>query len=120
MSSRGRPARVASVSAGLAIRPGRGGPPTRLALEVLAVVERIPRAKVASYGDVAELVGTAPRGVGAVMARYGHEVCWWRVVQASGRPTRSAPEQALAKLAAEGTPLVGDMVDLAQARWDGR
>lgn len=74
-----------------------------------------------SYGDIAEMIGSsAPRGVGAVMALHGHEVRWWRVVQASGHPTRSAPEEALAKLRAEQTPLRGDRVDMGLARWDGR
>jgi alkylated DNA nucleotide flippase Atl1 len=90
-------------------------------MQVLAVVEQIPRGRVMSYGDVAEFIGSkAPRSVGAVMAKHGHEVCWWRVVQSSGHPTRSAPDEALAKLRAERTPLKGDRVDLARARWDGR
>lgn len=110
-----------TASAGLGVRPGGGGPPSALAIQVLEVVERIPRGKVMSYGDIAEMIGSsAPRGVGAVMALHGHEVSWWRVVQASGQPTRSAPEEALAKLRAEKTPLRGDRVDMALARWDGR
>ena len=52
------------------------------------------------------------------MSRYGHEVAWWRIVQASGRPAAHV-EQALGLLRDEGCPLVGDRVDLDRARWEG-
>lgn len=56
----------------------------RLAEEVLRTVERIPAGSVVSYGDIAGLVGTGPRQVGAVMATDGSAVPWWRVVRADG------------------------------------
>ena len=75
------------MSAGLATRPIQGGRPTPYAAAVLAVVDRIPRGKVMSYGDVAEFVGSGSgRTVGAVMSRHGHEVPWHRVVQSTGGP----------------------------------
>ncbi len=77
--------RAASVSAGLATRPFQGGRPTPYAVAVLELVDRIPRGKVMSYGDVAEYVGSGSgRTVGAVMSRHGHEVPWHRVVQSTG------------------------------------
>ncbi|QLQ15109.1 MAG: MGMT family protein [Micropruina sp.] len=56
---------------------------------VLLATECIPPGRVASYGDLARLVGTGPRQVGAILARFGSSVPWWRVTNASGssRPT---------------------------------
>lgn len=118
--ARTRTPRPASASAGLAVRPGSGAPPTAYAREVLDVADRIPAGKVLTYGDVAELHGRGSgRTVGAVMADHGREVPWHRVVQASGRPAEPYVQQALALLAAEGCPLHGERVVMAQARWDG-
>jgi methylated-DNA-protein-cysteine methyltransferase related protein len=115
------PQRAASISAGLATRPIQGGPPTPYAAEVLAVVDRIPRGQVMSYGDVAEFVGRGSgRSVGAVMSRHGHEVPWHRVVQSSGGPNPASPVEALRLLRAEKTPMRGDKVNMRLARWDGR
>ncbi|MGC5586081.1 MGMT family protein [Ornithinimicrobium sp. W1679] len=52
---------------------------------VLRAVEAVPPGRVVSYGDLASLVGTGPRHVGAVMARWGSGVPWWRVTDRSGR-----------------------------------
>lgn len=51
---------------------------------VLRAVEQIPRGRVASYGDVAALVGIGPRQVGTVLRLYGSAVPWWRVVSRDG------------------------------------
>lgn len=84
---------------------------------MLEVVAKIPRGKVMTYGDVAEYLGAgSARTVGMVMAKHGHEVCWHRVLRASGEPFHGG----LALLAAEGVPLRGERVVLSQARWDGR
>ena len=108
------------MSAGLATRPGTGGPPAPYAARVLAVIGRIPRGKVMSYGDVAEFLGSGSgRAVGAVMSRHGHEVPWQRVVLSTGDPAPSAPTEALRLLRAEGVPMRGDRVDMRAARWDG-
>ena len=94
---------------------------TPFALAVLGVVARIPPGKVMTYGDVAEYLGQgSPRTVGMVMAQHGHEVAWQRVVQASGRPAEPLVDEALALLRAEGCPVRGERVVMAEARWDGR
>jgi len=94
---------------------------TPFALAVLGVVARIPPGKVMTYGDVAEYLGQgSPRTVGMVMAQYGHEVAWQRVVQASGRPAEPLLERALRLLREEGCPVRDERVVLAEARWDGR
>lgn len=111
---------VASASAGLSVRPGGDTPATPYARTVLDVVDRIPKGRVMTYGDVAEYLGTGTgRTVGTVMSKHGHEVPWWRVVQASGRPAEPHLEDALARLRREGCPVRGDRVVMAQARWDG-
>lgn len=73
-----------------------------------------------TYGDVAEFLGSgSARTVGMVMAKYGHEVAWQRVVQASGRPAEPLVAKALTILRREGCPVRGERVVLAEARWDG-
>ena len=90
---------------------------TPYAVSVLEVVQRIPRGKVMTYGDVAEYRGTgSARTVGMVMAAHGSEVRWHRVLRATGE----AYGDGLALLVAEGVPVRGDRVDLERARWDGR
>jgi len=94
---------------------------TGYARSVLDVVALIPPGRVMTYGDVAEYLGTgSARTVGTVMSRYGGEVPWQRVVPASGVPVERIRERALLLLRAEGCPLRGDRVVLAEARWDGR
>ena len=108
--------RTPSASAGLSVRPGGEVGPTAFARAVLDVVARIPRGKVMTYGDVAEYLGAgSPRTVGMVMAKHGHEVPWQRVLHASGVPH----DGALPLLAAEGVPVRGEKVVLAECRWDG-
>jgi len=90
---------------------------------VLAVVGRIPPGQVMTYGDVAEYLGeSSARAVGRVMAGYGADVPWHRVVLATGAPAPGHEPAALALLRAERAPLTpdGSRVDLARARWQGR
>jgi len=75
---------------------------------------------VLSYGDVAELIGAhSPRGVGAVLSRWGDEVPWHRVVMADGRLPPGHERAARPRLQAEGVPFTGERVDMSLARWDG-
>lgn len=89
---------------------------------VLTLVERIPPARVMSYGAIAEFLRDAsgrgsPRQVGTIMARYGGPVPWHRVVAANGRVVPGHEREALRRLRAEGTPLRGDAVDMRLAPW---
>ncbi len=77
---------------------------------VLELVDRIPVSRALGYGEVAAIarslgVGGGPRQVGAVLARYGASVPWWRVIRADGRPPRGHEVAALGHYDAEGTPL---------------
>jgi alkylated DNA nucleotide flippase Atl1 len=101
------------------------GVPSDFADDVLELVEQIPEGMVMTYGDVAEMLGRGgARGVGNVMARYGSDVPWWRVLRAGGHFPQGLEDEALAHYREEGTPLVrgqldGRRVDLARARWGG-
>ncbi|MFK4728587.1 MGMT family protein [Agromyces mediolanus] len=91
---------------------------------VLAVVADIPAGCVATYGDVAALLGTrGARAVGRVMALSGGTVPWWRVIRAGGHPPSGHGAEARAHYEREGTPLLaadtddGYRIDLAACRW---
>ena len=84
---------------------------------VLSVVERIPPGRVATYGDIAEIVGRGgPRQVGQVMALQGGGVPWWRVVRADGRPARNHEKPGLRLLKADKTPMKRAGGDMERAR----
>jgi alkylated DNA nucleotide flippase Atl1 len=98
------------------------GPSEDFVARVLEVVESIPAGRVMAYGDVAAAIGSrAARGVGQVMAYYGSDVPWWRVVRASGHPVIDHEAQALEYFRAESTPLKWSAsgvfrVDMTRAR----
>lgn len=57
----------------------------QLTEQVRLAVRAVPPGQVATYGDVAELVGCGPRKVGHIMATDASDTPWWRIVNASGR-----------------------------------
>ena len=88
------------------MRAWTGGPSEDFVSRVLEVVASIPAGRVMAYGDVAAAIGSrAARAVGQVMAHYGSDVPWWRVVRASGHPAINHEARALEYYQAEGTPL---------------
>jgi alkylated DNA nucleotide flippase Atl1 len=101
------------------------GLPSEFADDVLDVVDQIPEGMVMTYGDIAEYLGRGgPRGVGNVMARFGSDVPWWRVLRAGGWFPTGKEDEALQHYREEGTPLLGGAVpgrrvDLSTARWPG-
>jgi methylated-DNA-protein-cysteine methyltransferase-like protein len=91
------------------------------------VVRRIPRGRVATYGQVAELAGLPgqARQVGYAMAALDDDrVPWHRVVNARGAISLpAAGHSALiqrARLEAEGVVFAGDRVSLDRFRWRPR
>lgn len=85
---------------------------------VFAVGALIPRGKVLSYGDIAELLGSGgPRQVGAAMAGSADHVCWWRVIRANGTLRDDLQARALVQWEAEDTVVRNGKVLMAQARW---
>lgn len=90
-----------------------------LADAVLQLAEQVPPGRVTTYGAIADVVGTGPRQVGAVMSRYGSAVPWWRVVRADGSLPAELAAEAAAHHLAEGTPTrQSHRVDLAAAFWE--
>jgi alkylated DNA nucleotide flippase Atl1 len=89
---------------------------------VMEIVRAIPPGRVMTYGDVAATLGTGgARAVGTVMARYGADVPWWRVIRAGGLAPRGHEERARSHYLTEGTPLKGPSdayrIDLTKARF---
>ncbi len=91
---------------------------------VLDLAEDVPPGRATTYGRLAcELQRRTgrggPRQVGAVMAREGAAVAWWRVVRADGSLPAALAQRAAEHYAAESTPLLpGGAVDLAAALWE--
>ncbi|HEX7926277.1 MAG TPA: MGMT family protein, partial [bacterium] len=104
--------------------------PASFRRRVLAVIARIPKGKVATYGQIAALAGYPrnARRVGQVLGRsVGDTVPWQRVVNAAGRVSQRAPrpERAIGareweqerRLTAEGIQFKGGKLSLAKYRW---
>jgi methylated-DNA-protein-cysteine methyltransferase-like protein len=89
---------------------------------LLAVVRKIPRGRVCSYGGVAELAGypgASRQVVWALRSGTAKNLPWHRVVGAGGRillPGESGLEQRF-RLQAEGVEFRGNRVDLSQHEW---
>jgi methylated-DNA-protein-cysteine methyltransferase-like protein len=90
---------------------------------VWTLVRRIPRGRVATYGQLAALLGR-PRGarlVGWAMRDCPGDVPWHRVVNASGGISRRARMESMLTqrmlLIREGIPLRGGRVSLRRYRW---
>lgn len=110
-------------------RPVTSDGPRRAASDgeeaILAVVKRIPRGKVTTYGAVAARAGLPRRArlVGRVLARLssGSRVPWHRVVAAGGRiafPDGSpARGEQLRRLGREGVDAIGGRIDLRRHGW---
>lgn len=94
----------------------------RLIYEILSVVEEIPKGRVATYGQIARLIGRDrnSRLVGTVLSRadaYGQYPCH-RVVNHAGRLVPGWQRQAVL-LEQEGIELKDPMhVDLKRYQWD--
>lgn len=93
---------------------------------ILAVVDSIPRGRVATYGDVAREAGLPRRArlVGRVLSRLpsGSGLAWHRVVNAAGRlsPRAGGTLEQRRRLEREGIAVTpSGRLDLARLRWSG-
>jgi alkylated DNA nucleotide flippase Atl1 len=77
---------------------------------IVARIEAIPEGFVRTYGDIDR---RAPRLVGRVLAT-SHGLPWHRVVRADGSLAQGTRQREL--LLREGVPMLGDRVDLREAR----
>ena len=93
-----------------------------LIYEILSVVEEIPKGRVASYGQIARLIGRDrnARLVGRVLSMaefYGDYPCY-RVVNHAGRLAPHFPEQR-ERLIMEGVTFrENGCVDMKKYQWD--
>ena len=94
-----------------------------LIYEILSVVAEIPEGKVATYGQIARVIGRDKnaRLIGKVLGmaeKYGEYPCH-RVVNHAGRLVPGWPDQGVL-LQQEGVELKDSRhVDLKQYQWDG-
>jgi len=92
---------------------------------VHAWVAKIPRGKVATYGQLSELIDgrLSPVGVGWALRAGGAELPWHRVVNASGglSTETETPGRQRALLVAEGVRFGPDgKIDLLRHQWRPR
>lgn len=99
-----------------------------LSTRILAAVKRIPRGKVCTYGNVAELAGLPRRArlVGTVLRQTPatRDLPWYRVINASGRISFPVGSDSYArqrrKLEAERVVFVGGKINLRRYGWPAR
>ena len=92
-----------------------------LIYEILSAVEEIPKGYVASYGQIAKLIGRDKnaRLVGKVLSMaefYGKYPCHRVVNHAGGLAPHFYEQKNL--LLEEGVSFIGDRVDMKKCRWD--
>ena len=103
--------------------------PPKFARAVYALVRRVPRGRVVTYGQVAAILGhlRAARAVGTALSNLPPAlvrlVPWQRVINAAGgisfRGDAYRPDHQRELLELEGVPMRGGRVDLARYRWSG-
>ena len=97
----------------------------RLYSRIYTIVRQIPRGKVATYGQIAGIVGDCTaRMVGYAMAACPDDVPWQRVINAQGKVSPRADswgtEVQRLRLEEEGIVFDADYkVNLAEVRWPG-
>ncbi|MEW6086210.1 MAG: MGMT family protein [Chloroflexota bacterium] len=100
--------------------------------QVWNLVRQIPRGKVASYGQIAQMLpipngldfesykAFGPRWVGGAMAACPDDVPWQRVINSQGKISdRPGAERQRLLLEEEGVVFVKDKVDLKKYGWRG-
>ncbi|MFQ5829906.1 MAG: MGMT family protein [Candidatus Methylomirabilia bacterium] len=92
---------------------------------VYRLVSRIPPGRVATYGQLAALLGypRAARAVGAALKRCPHHLPWHRVLNHRGGISLRANVSGMVTqrilLEGEGIALSRGRVDIGQHRWTG-
>lgn len=98
------------------------------AARIIAAIKKIPRGKVCTYGNVADVAGLPRRArlVGTVLRQTpaSRGLPWFRVINASGRISFPLGSDAYARqrkhLEDEGIDFVGGRVDLDRYGWPPR
>ena len=88
---------------------------------LMTVLAQIPQGKVASYGQIAALVGAPAhaRMVGRMLSRLpqGSGIPWHRVTNAQGVLTCPGRDEAQRRLLNEGVEVVNYRVSLSRYKW---
>jgi methylated-DNA-protein-cysteine methyltransferase-like protein len=87
---------------------------------VIGVIVALGEGEVVSYGDIAHDAGYPgrARAVGALLAREGGDLPWWRVVRGDGRLVAPSAGAQAAALRAEGvTVRAGRVVTAPRGRF---
>jgi methylated-DNA-protein-cysteine methyltransferase-like protein len=97
------------------------------------LVRKIPRGKVATYGQIALMLpppagveidaykAFGPRWVGGAMANCPDDVPWQRVINSQGKISeRPGSERQRQLLEEEGVVFVKDKIDLKKFGWSGK
>lgn len=91
---------------------------------IFALVRRIPRGRVATYGQIARILGhpRAARQIGYALHGCPDNVPWHRVINAKGRISLPMDSTAGIRqrrlLYNEGVGFLGGQVDLKRHGWD--
>jgi methylated-DNA-protein-cysteine methyltransferase-like protein len=116
-----------STSKKRAARRGATVAPESDAARIIAAVKRIPKGRVCTYGNVADVAGLPRRArlVGTVLKQTSaRDLPWFRVINASGRISFPQGSAAYARqrkhLEDEGVVFVGGRVDLERYGWPPR
>jgi methylated-DNA-protein-cysteine methyltransferase related protein len=87
--------------------------------KVRDVIRSIPRGRVATYGDIADLCkAPSPRLVGRILNEDGHDLPWQRVLKADGTCAPHIRDTQLQLLHEEGVPNLDGKVNLREYRWE--
>lgn len=93
---------------------------------ILSAIERIPRGRVSTYGEIAKVAGYPKRArlVGTILKNTAADVPWQRVINASGRSSFPVGSDAYRRqytlLKKEGVRIEGGRVDLKRHGWPDR
>jgi len=92
--------------------------------KIYLVVKRIPSGKVASYGQIANIVGCTPRMVGFALASLkSNDVPWHRVINSKGMISLKGQEAGeIQRYLLESEGIVFDengKVDFRKSGWNG-
>ena len=122
MTSKKKKAKRAKKASALVVAPESD------AARIIAAIKRIPRGRVCTYGNVADVAGLPRRArlVGTVLRQTPASpgLPWYRVINAGGRISFPLGSDGYARqrkhLEAEGVDFIGGRVDLKRYGWPSR
>ena len=90
--------------------------------QIWQIVNAIPRGRVCTYGQVANLAGMPQQSrlVGRILARLpkGSRLPWHRVINSQGKISNPDPERQKERLEKEGIVFLNGRINLKIYRWD--